>query len=42
MLKIRHEAKLNKDWATADQIRNQLTDLGVQIKDTKEGAEWQL
>ena len=42
LLKMRHQAKMNKDWATADDIRNQLTDLGVAIKDTKDGAEWEL
>jgi cysteinyl-tRNA synthetase len=40
LLKVRHEAKLNKDFATADKIRDQLTALGLVIKDTKEGAEW--
>ena len=42
MLTIRHEAKLNKDWATADQIRNKLTEMGIVIKDTKDGAIWEL
>ncbi len=42
LLKMRHQAKLNKDWATADNIRNQLTELGVTIKDTKDGAEWEI
>jgi cysteinyl-tRNA synthetase len=42
MLKIRHEAKLNKDWTTADQIRNKLTEMGIVIKDTKDGAVWEL
>lgn len=40
LLQLRQEAKLNKDFATADKIRNQLTALGLVIKDTKEGAEW--
>ncbi len=40
LLQVRHEAKLHKDWATADKIRNQLQALGFQIKDTKDGAEW--
>ncbi len=42
MLKIRHEAKLNKDWATADNIRNKLTEMGIIIKDTKDGAVWEI
>ena len=42
LLKMRHQAKLDKDWATADNIRNQLTDLGITIKDTKDGANWEI
>jgi len=42
LLKLRHEAKLNKDWAMADKIRNQLTEMGIIIKDTKDGATWEL
>ena len=40
LLKLRMEAKLNKDWALADKIRDQLTQMGVVIKDTKEGYTW--
>lgn len=32
----------NKDWATSDKIRNELTAMGFDIKDTKDGAEWKL
>ena len=42
ILDMRREAKLNKDFGTSDLIRQKLTDLGVQIKDTKEGTEWNL
>ena len=42
LLAIRQQAKANKDWATSDKIRNELTTLGFEIKDTKEGAEWKL
>ena len=34
----RAEAKKNKDFATADAIRTQLSDMGVTIKDTREGT----
>ena len=37
-----HEAKANKDWATSDKIRNELTALGFEIKDGKDGCEWKL
>ena len=42
LLGIRLQAKQNKDWATSDKIRNELTALGFQIKDTKDGFEWSL
>ena len=42
LLKLRMEAKANKDWGTADKIRNELNALGVEIKDTKDGFEWSL
>ena len=40
VLEDRKAAKANKDWATSDRIRDALTALGIQIKDTKEGTEW--
>ncbi len=42
LLEQRVQAKTNKDWATSDKIRNELTSLGFEIKDTKEGFEWKL
>lgn len=36
----RAEAKKNKDFATADAIRAQLADMGVTIKDTREGTTY--
>lgn len=41
LLEIRQKAKENKDWATSDQIRNELAK-AVEIKDGKDGAEWKL
>ena len=40
ILEIRKDAKSNKDWATADRIRDDLGKLNIKIKDTKEGANW--
>ncbi|MBC8320855.1 MAG: cysteine--tRNA ligase [Bacteroidetes bacterium] len=40
ILVIRNDAKLNKDWATADRIREDLSKLKINIKDTKDGSEW--
>jgi cysteinyl-tRNA synthetase len=42
LLNIRLEAKKNKDWATSDKIRNELSALGFEIKDTKDGFEWKI
>ncbi|MES2430324.1 MAG: cysteine--tRNA ligase [Bacteroidota bacterium] len=35
---IRKEAKLKKDYATSDKIRNQLSALGIDLKDEKDGG----
>ena len=42
LLEERAKAKANKDWATSDKIRNELTALGFEIKDGKDGSEWKL
>lgn len=42
LLKIRAQAKANKDWVTSDQIRNELSEAGFEIKDGKDGTEWKL
>ena len=42
VLEVRKEAKAKKDWATSDLIRDRLKEIGVNIKDTKEGTEWSL
>ena len=42
LMKLRLEAKTNKDWATSDKIRKELTAIGFDIKDGKEGVSWEL
>lgn len=42
LLQMRAKAKEAKDWATSDQIRDQLAQLGFEVKDTKDGATWKL
>ena len=42
VLDIRNKAKLNKDFTTSDEIRNRLTQTGVQVKDSKEGTSWSI
>lgn len=40
LIKKRIEARANKDWATADAIRDELNAMNVVIKDTPEGITW--
>ncbi|MDR2384954.1 MAG: cysteine--tRNA ligase [Tannerella sp.] len=42
LLSIRQETKANKDWATSDRIRDEMSKAGFKIKDTKDGFEWSL
>lgn len=42
LIDLRLDAKKNKDWDLADKIRNQLNALGIELKDIKDGAEWNL
>jgi len=41
LLELRQQAKQNKDWGTADLIRNQLAELNIKVTDTKDGAVWE-
>jgi cysteinyl-tRNA synthetase len=38
LIDIRKEAKAKKDFATSDKIRNQLTAIGIVVKDEKDGS----
>jgi cysteinyl-tRNA synthetase len=38
LIDIRKEAKSKKDFATSDKIRNQLAQLGISLKDEKDGS----
>jgi hypothetical protein len=42
LLDMRKTAKVNKDWATSDLIRNKMNEAGFDVKDTKDGFEWKL
>lgn len=41
LLKERDKAKAAKNFARADEIRDELLEIGVEIKDTRDGATWQ-
>ena len=36
----RTEARKNKDWAKSDELRDQLKEMGVVLKDTPQGTRW--
>lgn len=38
----RTEAKKNKDYEKADKIRDELSQMGVIVKDTREGSKWEI
>ncbi|RDI47161.1 cysteine--tRNA ligase [Nocardia mexicana] len=38
----RQQARTDKDWATADAVRDRLKEAGVEVTDTPEGPEWSL
>ena len=42
LLNIRKEIKAKKMYELSDKIRNQLTEKGIIIKDTKDGFEWEI
>lgn len=42
VLEQRQMAKAEKNWALSDKIRDDLAELGFEIKDTKEGQTWRL
>ena len=41
-LAARAQARKDKDWATADAIRDQLTSAGIHIEDGPDGATWSI
>ncbi len=42
ILDIRAKAKANKDWTTSDAIRDKLKEIGITVKDGKDGATWSI
>jgi len=39
-LEQREAARLRKDFAAADQIRDQIASLGITVEDTSNGPRW--
>lgn len=42
LIKLRNEARINKNWALSDQIRDELLEKGIQLKDGKEGTSFSI
>jgi cysteinyl-tRNA synthetase len=42
IIQIRQNARKDKDWATADSIRDGLADLGIQLEDYPGGTGWKI
>ena len=40
LIEERQQARKNKDFARADEIRDELLAQGIQLKDTREGVQW--
>jgi len=40
LIVARNEARANKDWSKADEIRDKLDALGVVLEDTQSGTIW--
>jgi cysteinyl-tRNA synthetase len=41
IIDLRQDAKKNKNWAESDKIRNELNQIGIKLKDLKDGADWE-
>jgi cysteinyl-tRNA synthetase len=42
LIEMRKNARENKDWAASDKIRDALVEVGIQLKDGKDGTTWSL
>lgn len=42
IIDMRKQARENKDWATADKIRDVLKEVNIALKDSKEGTSWSM
>ncbi len=41
-IKLRQEARENKDYASADKIRHSLGEIGIILEDTSQGVQWKV
>lgn len=42
LIRIRNQARVDKNWSLSDQVRDELNELGIQLKDGKDGTDYSL
>lgn len=42
LVQERIEARANKDWGKADEVRDRLTEMGILVQDSQEGTTWEV
>lgn len=42
LLEMRTQAKAAKNWAESDRIRDRMTEMGIRVKDRKDGYDWEI
>ncbi len=42
LIRMRNQARADKNWALSDQIRDELIEIGIQLKDGKDGTQYNL
>ena len=42
IIELRNKARAEKNWVLADNIRNNLANVNILMKDTKEGTTWEV
>ena len=40
IIELRQDARDKKDWSVSDKVRDALNEVGIQLKDSKEGTTW--
>lgn len=40
LIRMRQDARADKNWALSDKIRDELIEAGIQLKDSKDGTTW--
>ena len=41
VIDIRNDSRLRKDWVMADKVRDRLHEVGIELRDTPSGTNWE-